>query len=83
MTKELQAYYEACLDTMRSPGWALILEDFERLRRQYGDVRNCENLDMNKGRLDILDLLASWKDSVEKAYEQLLHDTAEAGDGPE
>lgn len=71
MTPELESYYAACLDTVRSPGWALILEDFDRLRRQVADVRGCTNLDLAKGQLDVLDMLAAWKDTLEKAYEQL------------
>lgn len=75
MTDEaLKRYYEESLDTLRSPGWKLIVEDFERIRRDVSDVRHCQNLDFAKGQLDILDLLATWKDTVERAYEQLLAD---------
>jgi hypothetical protein len=79
VSRELQDYYEATLDTLRSPGWKLIVEDFDRVRAAVEDVRSCSNLDYAKGQLDILDMLATWKETVEKAYEQLLAED-EAGE---
>lgn len=72
LSRELQDYYEACLDTLRSPGWKLIVEDFDRVRASVEDVRSCTNLDYAKGQLDILDMLVKWKETVEQAYDQLV-----------
>lgn len=68
---ELERQYEEMLATMSSDGWQLIMEDFERLRTVTADVRNCTNLEFNKGQVDILDLLMGWRDAVSKAYDQL------------
>lgn len=69
---ELERAYEEMLATMQSPGWALIIEDFGRLRDHAADVRHCDNLEFNKGQLDVLDLLFGWKEATEKAYQQLM-----------
>lgn len=75
--QQLEREYEAMLATMRSPGWKLICEDFERIRAVAADVRKCANLDFNKGQLDVLDLLMGWRDAVEKAHQQLLSEAAQ------
>ncbi len=72
--------YEEMLATMATPGYAMIVEDFERLRADYSNVRNCTNLDMAKGRVDILDLLVNWKKSVEHAYDALKNEKEEGAD---
>lgn len=75
---ELRRAYEDMLETMKTPGWALIMEDFERLRRSVADVRACTNLDYAKGQLNILDTLAGWERLTELALQEL-----EATDGHE
>jgi hypothetical protein len=78
--EKLLREYEEMLATMATPGYAMIIEDFERLRADHSNVRNCTNLDMAKGRVDILDLLANWKKSVENAYESLKNEKTESED---
>jgi len=77
MTQErdyaLERAYEEMLATMNSPGWRLIVEDFQRLATAVGDVRNCDNLDFARGQLDVLDLLFGWREATQKAQEQLLN----------
>ena len=74
---DLERAYEEMLDTMRSPGWALIMEDFARLEAAVNDVRNCGDLDYARGQLDVLDLLFGWREATEKAQQQLLNPTPE------
>ncbi len=78
--KILEKQYEEMLATMATPGYAMIVEDFERLRADYSNVRNCTNLDAAKGRVDILDLFVNWKNSVEIAYEALKNEKTELDD---
>lgn len=78
----LEREYEEMLSTMSTKGWALIMEDFERMRVKAADVRGCTNLDFAKGQVDILDLLAGWREAVNAAHTQLVA-PAERSDGDE
>lgn len=51
---DLQRYYEEVLATFKSPGWAFVVEDLTKMRDDYNKVENCGNLDLAKGRVDIL-----------------------------
>jgi hypothetical protein len=78
--EKLLREYEEMLATMATPGYAMIMEDFERLRVDHANVRHCTNLDLAKGRVDMLDLFANWKKSVETAYEALKNEKTESED---
>jgi len=40
LSPELQKYYDECLSTLATPGWALIVADLTRWRDANADIRN-------------------------------------------
>lgn len=73
MTPELQKYYEYRFEMMSSQGWKDLLDDLEKLKEQYENIRNCDssNLDFRKGQVDILDYVIGLKELSERAFEEL------------
>jgi hypothetical protein len=77
MDKELQVYYEEMFSMMATPGWALLMEDFQALKASLNDlstVADTQDLYFRKGQLDILNLVLQRKEICEKAFEELQHE---------
>ena len=78
MDKELQVYYEETFSMMSTQGWALLMEDFQKLKASLNDlstVADTQELYFRKGQLDILNLVLQRKETCEKVYEELQHET--------
>ena len=74
MDKELQVYYEETFSTMSTKGWAFLIEDFTKLKKELENIRtvkDAQSLSYRQGQLDILDLLLNRKKTCEEVYEQL------------
>jgi hypothetical protein len=73
MTPELQKYYEYRFEMMSAQGWKDLVDDLEKLKTQYENIRNCDssNLDFRKGQVDILDYIIGLKELSERAFEEL------------
>lgn len=74
MAPDLQKYYEEQFSMMATPGWADLVEDFQRLKASINDVTlttDTQDLFFRKGQLDILDLILKRKETAEQVYEEL------------
>ncbi len=73
MSPELQQYYEDRLSMMSTKAWKQLTEDLLEMRRQYENIRNCDNdtFMLRKGQVDILDYIIGLKELSEAAYEEL------------
>ena len=74
MAPDLQKYYEEQFSMMATPGWADLVEDFQRLKASINDVTlttDTQDLFYRKGQLDILDLILKRKETAEQVYEEL------------
>ena len=74
MDKELEIYYEETFSMMSTKGWAMLIEDFQKLKASLNDlstVADTQELYFRKGQLDILNWLLGLKSSYEKTYEDL------------
>ena len=74
METKLRDYYEAVLATMATPGWALLMEDFQDMRDQASNITNIstlERLHFTKGELSILDLILGRRYVTRQAFEHL------------
>ena len=71
---KLEKYYEDVLDTLNSPGWKLLLEDWEKQRASFSsiaDVTTVEKLWLNKGIVNNIDYLFGLKDQFQLARDHL------------
>lgn len=78
MDKELQVYYEETFSTMSTPGWAMLIEDFQKLKASLNDlstVADTQSLYFRQGQLDILNLVLQRKEACEKVYQELQDET--------
>jgi hypothetical protein len=78
MDKELTIYYEETFSMMSTKGWAMLIEDFQKLKASLNDlstVADTQDLYFRKGQLDILNLVLQRKEACEKVYEELQHET--------
>lgn len=74
MEKELQVYYEETFSMMSTEGWAMLIEDFQKLKASLNDlstVTDTQTLYFRQGQLDILNLVLQRKETCEKVYEEL------------
>ena len=74
MDKETEAWYENQFELFNQKGWKDCLEKAKEMTDAYNDIRNLNTSDdlwLNKGRLDMLDWLLTWEESVNKAFEDL------------
>lgn len=78
MDKELQVYYEETFSMMSTPGWAMLIEDFQRLKASLNDlstVADTQSLYFRQGQLDILNLVLKRKETCEEVYKELEDET--------
>jgi hypothetical protein len=78
MDKELQVYYEETFSTMSTKGWAMLIEDFQKLKASLNDlstVADTQSLYFRQGQLDILNLVLQRKEMCEKVYQELQDET--------
>jgi hypothetical protein len=78
MDKELQVYYEETFSTMSTKGWAMLIEDFQKLKASLNDlstVTDTQSLYFRQGQLDILNLVLQRKEMCEKVYQELQDET--------
>ena len=78
MDKELEIYYEETFSMMSTKGWAMLIEDFQKLKASLNDlstVTDTQELYFRKGQLDILNLVLQRKEICEKTYEELQNET--------
>lgn len=78
MDPVLQRYYEDVLALFNHPGWKELATDLTALRTEYDSVRNCTNLDLAKGRVDMLDHILGSPERFARAYEKVQADDAAA-----
>lgn len=58
---------EEIAETLRTPGWKHIREVLRESQDYFADVRRCENLDFNKGCLEVLDQILGWEARIDAA----------------
>ena len=78
MDKELQVYYEETFSMMSTQGWALLMEDFQKLKASLNDlstVADTQSLYFRQGQLDILNLVLKRKETCEQVYKELEDET--------
>jgi len=78
MDKELQVYYEETFSMMSTKGWAMLIEDFQKLKASLNDlstVTDTQSLYFRQGQLDILNLVLQRKEMCEKVYQELQDET--------
>lgn len=69
--KEQQRYYDELFMLYRTPGWAVVIDDMQRLQDLYNEVRTVtgvEDLNFRQGQLDIIHQLLTHQDRTESAY---------------
>ena len=74
MDKELQVYYEETFSMMSTKGWAMLIEDFQKLKASLNDlstVTDTQSLYFRQGQLDILNLVLRRKEMCEEVYKEL------------
>ena len=79
--KKLEKYYEDVLDTLRSPGWKHLTEDWEKQRKVFDSTAGVETLEklwFQKGIVNNIDYLFGLRDQFERARDQL--DEEESGE---
>jgi hypothetical protein len=78
MEQSLQVYYEETFSTMSTKGWAMLIEDFQKLKASLNDlstVTDTQSLYFRQGQLDILNLVLQRKEMCEKVYQELQDET--------
>jgi hypothetical protein len=78
MDKELQVYYEETFSMMSTKGWAMLIEDFQKLKASLNDistVTDTQSLYFRQGQLDILNLVIRRKEMCEEVYKELQDET--------
>lgn len=74
MAPDLQNYYEETFSMMATPGWAMLMEDLQKIKNTVGElstVQDAQSLFHRQGQLDILNLLLTRKEACEQAYESI------------
>lgn len=74
MDKELQVYYEETFSMLSTKGWAMLIEDFQKLKASLNDlstVTDTQSLYFRQGQLDILNLVLRRKEMCEEVYKEL------------
>ena len=74
MAPDLQLYYEETFSMMATPGWAMLMEDLQKIKNTVGElstVQDAQSLFHRQGQLDILNLLLTRKEACEQAYESI------------
>jgi hypothetical protein len=78
MTPDLQHYYEETFSMMSTKGWAMLIEDFQKLKASLNDistVTDTQSLYFRQGQLDILNLVIRRKEMCEEVYKELQDET--------
>lgn len=73
--QSLIKYYETLIDTFSTPGWKLVMEKVEEVRKPLGDIANCKDEKeflMKKGRVAELDYWLSFERLHKDAYKELI-----------
>jgi hypothetical protein len=74
MDKALQKYYEDRFDMMSSQGFKDLIDDADKMLKEYNNINhlnNAEDLFYRKGQVDILTWLVSLKEVSERTWEEL------------
>ena len=74
MAPDLQNYYEETFSMMATQGWAMLMEDLQKIKNTVGElstVQDAQSLFHRQGQLDILNLLLTRKEACEQAYESI------------
>lgn len=72
MQPEDRERLEAVIDTCSTKGWQFILEDFREDEQQFDSihsVNSIESLYRNKGRLDVIAKLLTYRDFIQEALD--------------
>jgi hypothetical protein len=86
METKLRDYYEAVLATMATPGWALLMEDFQDMRDQASNITNIKTLErlyFTQGELSIIDLILGRRWVTRQAFDHLEKTEAMEADNEE
>jgi hypothetical protein len=78
MEQSLQHYYEETFSMMSTKGWAMLIEDFQKLKASLNDistVTDTQSLYFRQGQLDILNLVIRRKEMCEEVYKELQDET--------
>lgn len=76
--KELQQFYEQRFDLFMQLGWKDLVEDFQELAKQIGDITKCNDeadLWYKRGQLEMINYIVNLQELTERAFEELDEDT--------
>lgn len=74
MNKEDQDYYDNFFDLFTMPGWKQLVEDLEASAGEIKvrDLLDAKALHTAQGKLDILERLVAFQDSIRNSYDQIV-----------
>lgn len=76
--KELQKFYEQRFDLFMQEGWKDLVEDFQELAKQVGDITKCNDepdLWYKRGQLEMINYIVNLQELTERAFEELDEDS--------
>lgn len=76
--KELQQFYEQRFDLFMQLGWKDLVEDFQELAKQIGDITKCNDeadLWYKRGQLEMINYIVNLQELTERAFEELDEDS--------
>ena len=76
--KELQQFYEQRFDLFSQAGWKDLVEDFQELAKQVGDITKCTDepdLWYRRGQIDMINYIINLQELTERAFEELDEDS--------
>lgn len=76
--KELQQFYEQRFDLFMQAGWKDLVEDFQELAKQIGDITKCNDeadLWYKRGQLEMINYIVNLQELTERAFEELDEDS--------
>lgn len=76
--KELQKFYEQRFDLFMQAGWKELVEDFQELAKQVGDITKCNDepdLWYKRGQLEMINYIVNLQELTERAFEELDEDS--------
>lgn len=76
--KELQKFYEQRFDLFMQAGWKDLVEDFQELAKQVGDITKCNDepdLWYKRGQLEMINYIVNLQELTERAFEELDEDS--------
>lgn len=72
MERELQEYYEHLFDLFSTPGWNILMEEYQETRDSM-KIENCitaEDFWQAKGKVDMLNRFLGYEEIIKRTYDE-------------